>query len=110
MILLFNTINVCATSGQAGVGVLNAPTKFGSVRIEKQDSFFRVYLTVSDYNSFSDVYDVTIILEDNDVEMASFNFRQYEDVESYQKINEFSQSSAGDDLLSLEKCSVQRYR
>jgi hypothetical protein len=97
------TINCKA--GEAGVGVINVPPKFTLIRIVQQDDFIRVYLTLSDYNSWADIYNVSITLEDSGINRAQFLFQQYEDLYSYNSINRFSQFLGGNNLLNLEKCS-----
>ncbi|MBN2603426.1 MAG: hypothetical protein JXA91_04775 [Candidatus Thermoplasmatota archaeon] len=92
-------------AGEAGVGVINVPPKFTLIRIVQQDDFIRVYLTLSDYNSWADIYNVSITLEDNGVNRVQFLFQQYEDIYSYNSINKFSQSFGGNNILNLEKCS-----
>ena len=105
IILTSTFFSINASAGQAGVGVLNVPPKFAMVRIVQQDDSIRVYLTVSDYNSWEDIYAVRVILEDYGTETAEFLFKQYEDTTSYNKINEFSETSGGTNLLTKEKCS-----
>jgi hypothetical protein len=68
------TINCKA--GEAGVGVINVPPKFTLIRIVQQDDFIRVYLTLSDYNSWADIYNVSITLEDSGINRAQFLFQQ----------------------------------
>jgi hypothetical protein len=100
--LLFSKV---ATAGQAGVGVLNVPPEYRSVRLVQQDNNIRIYLTLSDYNSWEDLYEVNIILEYYGTEMATFNFKQYEDTTSFIKTNEFSETSRENNLLQTEKLS-----
>ena len=94
-----------AIAGQAGVGVLNVPPEYRSVRVVQQDNNIRVYLTISDYNSWEDLYEAKVILEYYGSEIATFTFKQYEDVTSFIKINEFSETSRENDLLQTEKLS-----
>ena len=96
---------VASAAGQAGVGVLNVPPEYRSVRVVQQDNNIRIYLTLSDYNSWEDLYEVNVILEYYGTEMATFNFKQYEDTTSFIKINEFSETSRENDLLQTEKLS-----
>lgn len=93
-------------AGQAGVGVLNVPPTFSSIRIMQQDNDIRVYLSVSDYNSWEDIYQVTISLEDNGLAVAEFYYQQYKDRTSWIKTNEFNETSVGNGLLVTTKCSV----
>ena len=90
---------------KAGVGVLNVPPEYNIVRLVQQDNTIRVYLTLSDYNSWEDIFEVNIILEYYGSEIARFIFNQYADATSYQKINEFSESSGEENLLQTDKCS-----
>jgi len=98
--IYFSTI---ATAGQAGVGVLNVPPEYRNVRVLQQDNNIRIYLTISDYNSWEDLYEAKVILEYYGSEIATFTFKQYEDVTSFIKINEFSETSREKDLLQTEK-------
>jgi len=100
----FFSINVKA--GKAGVGVLNVAPKFSEIRVVQQDDFFRIYITASDYNSWEDIYTVSVGLEDYGSQTAEFLFKQYEDETKYNKIDEFSEVPEGS-LLVKEKCSAQ---
>jgi len=104
-ILLIFSLFITVNADQAGVGVLNVPPKFGIIQIVQQEKNIRVYLTISDYNSWEDLYAVNITLEDTDTQISSFVFKQYQDTTSYQKIYEFSESYSGSNLLIDEKCS-----
>lgn len=105
MILFTTFLSIEASAGEAGVGVLNVPPKYSMIRVVQQDKFIRVYLTISDYNSWDDIYTVNVTLEDYGLEIAEFLFKQYEDTISYEKINEFSETSKENNLLVKEKCS-----
>jgi len=94
-----------AEAGQAGVGVGNIPPKYNMIRLVSQEDTFRVYLTVFDHNSWEDIQTVSVILEDNGGKKAEFLFKQYETNTSYDKINEFSEISAENNLLVTKKCS-----
>lgn len=98
----FSTV---ASASQAGVGVLNVPPEYRRIRLVQQDNNIRVYLTLSDYNSWEDIYEVNVILEYYGSETAIFTFKQYEDATSFVKINEFSETSRENDLLQNEKLS-----
>ena len=102
--LLVSTVNVLA-GPQAGVGVLNVAPQFNSVRLLQQDDVVRLYLTVTDYNSWDDIYEVVISLDDNGLETASFTFKQYQDTTSFEKILQFSETSKENNLLKKEICS-----
>lgn len=109
LIILFTTLfSVNVSAGKAGVGVLNVPPKYGYISIEEQDNQMRVYITISDYNSWGDIYEVSVSLKDYGTEIAKFTFRQYKDITSYVEINEFIEESSGNNLLITEKCSFER--
>ena len=100
---LFASINVKA--GSAGVGVLSTPPQFSSIRLTQQDNTVRAYITITDYNSWEDIFYVNLILEEDGVEKAVFTYKQYENEKSYDKINEFSETSETNNLLVSKKCS-----
>ncbi|MDH7518017.1 MAG: hypothetical protein QHH19_06725 [Candidatus Thermoplasmatota archaeon] len=99
-LLFSNTVD----AGQAGVGVLNVPPKYGYIRVEQQNDLMRVYLTISDYNSWGDIYEVSVTLYNYEKEVSKFIFRQYKNLESYVEINEFSEIPERNNLLVKEKC------
>jgi hypothetical protein len=108
IILLFSTFfSYDVRGGEAGVGVLNVAPKFGTIRVVHQNSFMRIYLNLSDYNSWEDVYEVVVTLEDDGAEIARFLFKQYEDETKYEKINQFIELPEGGNLLVSEKCSYE---
>ena len=84
--------------GQAGVGVINVPPNYADIQIVERNGFIRIYLTVSDYNSWGDIYMVEINLEDNDRSIASFIFKQYETADSFEKIHISYYDDSNDDL------------
>jgi len=102
---VFSTVSV--TADQAGVGVLNVNPKFGHIKIEQKADTIRLYLNISDYNSWGDLFKVKIELKDkeNDELIASFLYKQYENEEKWEKIHVFQQTH-GEPLLLKEKCSV----
>jgi len=91
--------------GNAGVGVMNVPPTFSDIRIMQQDNSVRIYLTLSDYNSWMDIYKVKILLEHNDNIVASFLFQQYEDEDSYEPINRFT-DELNLNLLQIKSCDA----
>ena len=105
IILLAKSFSISANASQAGVGVLNVSPKISEIRLVQQDNLIRAYIIVSDYNSWGDIYDVKVILNYYDSEVATFTFKQYEEPDSFEKINEFSEESIEKDLLLLERCS-----
>jgi hypothetical protein len=46
-------------------------------------------------------------LEDSGVDKAEFLYKQYKDISSYEKINEFSEISNMENLLYTKKCSYE---
>jgi hypothetical protein len=78
-----------------------------NVTLDQQYDNLRLYLNLSDYNSWEDIYEVKVILEYYGLAMATFYFKQYEDRTSYVKINEFSESPAKNNLLNEDYCSFK---
>jgi len=91
--------------GNAGVGVMNVSPNFSDIKIMQQDNSVRIYLTLSDYNSWMDIYKVKILLEHNEQIVASFLFQQYENEESYEPINLFI-DELNLNLLQIKSCDV----
>jgi hypothetical protein len=104
LFILILTIPLTASAGNAGVGVLNVSPQYNIIRLVQQDNYIRMYLTVSDYNSWMDILSVSVILEDSGIDKAIFTFKQYIDGTSYESINEFSEDTH-EKLLDLKKCS-----
>jgi hypothetical protein len=104
-ILLNLIFSTHSAADEAGVGVLNVPPKFGIIQLVQQEENIRVYLTISDYNSWEDLFIVNITLINSDSQSTSFIFKQYKDSTSYEKIYEFSEEPDDSNLLIEEKCS-----
>lgn len=105
LFISFSSIDANADNGKAGVGVLSPPPQYSIIRLVQQDNFVRVYITVCDINSWKDLYSVSIVLEDSGVEKAKFTYRQYENVNTWDTINEFSEESEKNNLLATKRCS-----
>lgn len=106
MIFLIVTLpSINAGSGRAGVGVLNVPPQFNEIRLVQLGDFIRLYITCSDYNSWEDVISVSVVLEVSGEEKTQFIYKQYEDKDSYEKINEFIEIPEDSSLLLSKKCS-----
>jgi len=105
LFISFSSIDANADNGKAGVGVLSPPPQYSIIRLLQQDSSIRIYITVSDINSWQDLYSVSIILEDSGVEKAKFTYKQYENVDTWNTINEFSEESEKNNLLETKRCS-----
>jgi hypothetical protein len=97
-----------ANAGQAGVGVINVPPKYGYIRVEEQGDYVRVYLNISDYNSWADVYNVTVTLESYGKKLSTFVFQQYKDFDSFVESNEFSETPKKSHLLDTKKCCYEK--
>jgi len=97
-----------ANAGQAGVGVINVPPKYGYIRVEEQGDYVRVYLNISDYNSWADVYNVTVTLENYGKKLSTFVFQQYKDFDSFVESNEFSETPKKSHLLDTKKCFFEK--
>ncbi len=95
-------------AGQAGVGVINVPPKYGYIRVEEQGDYIRVYLNVSDYNSWADVYNVSVTLDSYGTKMATFVFQQYQSLDSFVESNEFSETPNKRHLLDVKKCFFEK--
>ncbi len=110
-IVLFLLITVFFDStkaSNAGVGVVNVPPKYGKLRIVQREDTIRVYLIVSDYNSWGDILKISVILEDKNTDdaFAEFVYQQYNSKDSYEKVNLFNEKKSKD-LLLKEKCSFE---
>lgn len=95
-------------AGQAGVGVINVPPKYGYIRIEEQDNFIRVYLNISDYNSWADINNVSVTIDNYGTRLSTFVYQQYMSLDSYVEINEFSETPTHMHLLDKEKCFFEK--
>ena len=106
ILFLLTTIypNEVQGGGQSAVGVLNVGPSQITTRIVPQDDTIRVYLVVLDYNSWEDIFEVSIILDYYGKETATFTFHQYDNTETYVKSNIFTESSSEGNLLLKEKC------
>jgi len=101
----FFSIHVNADTGKAGIGVKNAPPQYSIIRLVQQEDVVRAYITVSDINSWEDIYSVSILLEDSGLKKAEFLYKQYKNESTWDKINEFSEESEENNLLVIKKCS-----
>ena len=109
-ILILFTINLSfnvSADDKTAVGVLNVGPSKISTRVIPQDDMMRIYLTISDYNSWEDIFKVDVILEYHGMEAAIFSFNQYEDRDSFVKSNTFTEISLENNLLQKEKCTFQ---
>jgi hypothetical protein len=96
------------SAGQAGVGVINVPPKYGYIRVEEQGEYIRVYLNISDYNSWADINNVSVTIDKYGTKVSTFLFEQYQSPDSYIEINEFTEQPATNKLLMVEKCLYEK--
>ena len=110
MVVLFCSVvlPLHAYAGQAGVGVINVPPKYGYIRVEEQGDYIRVYLNISDYNSWADVYNVSVTLDNYGMKLFTFLFQQYKSLDSFVEINEFSETPQNKHFLDIEKCFFEK--
>lgn len=108
MILFSSLFSINTKASSAGVGVVNVPPKYGRLKIVQHEDTLRVYLTVSDYNSWGDILKISVILEDRNTEesFAEFIYKQYASKDSYEKVNLFTEK-VSKNLLIKEKCSFE---
>ena len=109
LIIIFSSLfTINSKASNAGVGVVNIPPKYGSLKIVQHEDTIRVYLTVSDYNSWGDILKISVILEDKNTgdSFAEFIYQQYSSKDSYKKVNLFTEK-VSNDLLLKEKCSFE---
>src|SRR4030042_1841759 len=113
--ILFMAVLLCplffqstASAGQAGVGVINVPPKYGYIRVEEQGNFIRVYLNISDYNSWADISNVSVTIDNYGTTISTFLFEQYKSLDSFVEINEFSETPKKRHLLEIEKCYFEK--
>jgi hypothetical protein len=97
-------LTMSGQAGQAGVGVINVPPKYGYIRVEEQNNFIRVYLNISDYNSWADINNVSVTLDAYGSKLSTFLFQQFKSLDSYVEINEFSETPESMHLLDIPKC------
>lgn len=107
LLFLFIFLSESVLGGHAGVGVLNVSPEYRATRIIQTEDVVKIYLTVSDYNSWRDVYQVDLFLENHGVTIAQFRFRQYESTISYEEVDEFREIQ-GNGYLLPDECSVSR--
>jgi hypothetical protein len=107
VLMLFTICSAILASadGTAGVGVVNVPPNYSDIKIFQQENQVRVYLTLSDYNSWSDIYQVQLNLEENGAILHSFTFKQWDGMNSFNRVNEFIDESSTS-LLQIESCDV----
>lgn len=105
-LLIITSSGVIAGPGSnAGVGVINVPPNYSDIKILQQDNMIRVYLTLSDYNSWGDIYKVQLNLEENGVVLHTLSFKQWDSPDSFNFANEFIDES-GSAILKMEACDV----
>ncbi len=101
--LIISSINVQA--GSAGVGVVNVPPEYSDIKIITEEGIKKIYLTISDYNSWADVYTVKVTIKNGGETSALFEFRQYTSLASFTPIIEFNEE-VGNNYLIIGECSA----
>jgi hypothetical protein len=103
VILLLISYITAGQEGSAGVGVLNVPPEYSETRIVPEDGIMKIYLTISDYNSWGDIYNVTVTIENEDTITALFVFRHYENKTTFIPLAEFKEK-IGKNYLIVSEC------
>ena len=101
--LIITSINVQA--GSAGVGVVNVPPEYSDIKIITEDGIKKIYLTISDYNSWADVYSVEVKIKNGGETSALFVFKQYTSLASFTPTVEFIEE-VGNNYLLIDECSA----
>ena len=104
-LFLLVSLSQYASAGKAGVGVLNVPPEYRSTRVVYSDGMVKIYLTVSDYNSWRDIYKVDLYLESGRSVVAHFRFKQYNNTNSYNEIDQFKEVK-GNGYLFVDLCKT----
>jgi hypothetical protein len=99
-------VDISRGDGNAGVGVVNVSPNFADIQLVQRNGMIRIYLIISDYNSWGDIYTVEVLLEEEDRTIASFLYKQYETDDSFEKINIFQEFSNNKELLNFDACDV----
>jgi hypothetical protein len=108
ILLCSGALSLTVNAGQAGVGVINVPPKYGYIRVEEQGDYMRVYLNISDYNSWADINNVSVTIDKYGTKISTFLFEQYQSPDSYVEINEFVEQPATNNFLVTEKCFFEK--
>ncbi|HDO19790.1 MAG TPA: hypothetical protein ENG74_03595 [Thermoplasmatales archaeon] len=95
-----------AGASKAGVGVVNVTPTYKHIRLINGEHAVELCLSISDYNSWKDVWKVEVIAESGDETCAHFIFLHYRDAESFDEVNLFEED-VGEYLLP-ELCTVKR--
>lgn len=103
ILLIISSINV--QGGSAGVGVVNVPPEYSDIKIITEEGIKKIYLTISDYNSWADVYNIKVTIKNAGENSAMFVFRQYKSLASFTPVVEFNEE-IGDNYLITEECSA----
>jgi hypothetical protein len=71
-------------------------------------SKIRVYLNISDYNSWADINNVSVTIDNYGAQISVFLFEQYKSIDSYVEINKFSELPHNMHLLDIKKCFFEK--
>lgn len=102
-LLLINTVK----AGKAGVGVINVTPTYKSITLSSGENAIELKLSISDYNSWKDIYKVEVLAESGNKKCAHFVFMHYESKDSFNEINLFKEIE-GENYLVTELCDVKR--
>ena len=77
LILIIYLAPVNANPGGAGVGVLNVKPTFSYIHFSSADGVHMIEVNVSDYNSWEDIYKVTLTFTADDGPITVISYTQY---------------------------------
>lgn len=108
-LLILSTIfsAVIVKASKAGVGVLNVTPTYKAIKLQSGENAIELKLTISDYNSWKDVYKVELLAESGEKKTAGFLFLHYQDKDSFDEINLFKEIE-GNGYLLTDLCDVKR--
>ncbi|HEX17269.1 MAG TPA: hypothetical protein ENG60_02515 [Thermoplasmatales archaeon] len=105
LLIIFLTAH--ARASRAGVGVLNVPPTYRDIKIISYEGMTLAELTISDYNSWKDIWKVELIVRSPFREEARFVCYHYDSRESFDEVNRFEEVK-GEDYLIKDLCEVKR--
>ena len=76
-LLIFISTSVNANPGGAGVGVLNVKPTLSYVHFSSADGVHMIEVNVSDYNSWQDIYKITLTFTADDGPISVISYTQY---------------------------------
>jgi len=94
-------------AGKAGVGVLNVTPTYKYIKLVNGEYATELRLSISDYNSWKDIWKVEVLAESKGKTCALFTFLHYTDEHSFDEVNIFKEEE-GEGYLLLDLCDVKR--